>query len=188
MKTTITIFDDINLTFDEARKLTGKLLSMVHSSIVEDQKGHIENGVLSRWGRAACLILSRIENETGIKYSPEVESAIGYTSYIATSINDCLTIIEKLVPSSTVTIFGHTLDKKTSEAIFENLTDDFEDMLDMSSEGEIDMSESSSHCLLMKAFMDAGVGKLQTATELLVRLLAESGDEDEARIILKFSM
>ena len=182
---------NINLTDNQYKSLVAKVMYNTRRAWEADEKGDHANGILSGIGKVSCQLLHNIyrnDKTLGLALSPETISAINFVNLcVPVAVEDCISFIRKFIPE-TVNVLGETLTKTDAKIIFESLTGDFEDMLDMSACGGIDMSESSSHCLLMKAFMDAGVGKLQTASEMLVRLLAESGDEDEARIILKFSM
>lgn len=183
---------NINLTDSQYNNLVAKVMHNTRRAWEADEKGDHANGILSGIGKVSCqllYIIYRDDKTLGLALSPETISAINFVNLcVPVSIEDCVSFISKFIPE-TINVLGETLTKADAEVIFENLTDEFDDLkLDIATGGEIDMSEASSHCLLMKAFMDAGVGKLQTASELLVRLFAESGDEDEARIILKFSM
>ena len=182
---------NINLTDNQYKNLVALVMSNTRRAWEEDQRGMHMNGVFSDLGKVSCQILYNIyrdDRTLGLALSPETISAINFVNNcIQVSEDDCKSFINSYLKQYGVTIFGVEMSVKTAESIFENLINDYDNMVDMTVETK-ESHISSSLCLLIKTFLDAGIGKVVSSSELLIKMLAKNGDVDEAKVILSLSM
>ena len=184
---TISIYN-INLTENQYDALAELVISNVRNAWEEDQRGNHANGVFSDLGKVSCQILYNIYKDRGLTLSHETISAINFVNTCTpVSAEDCKSFINSYLEECWVTIFDMRLTKKTAEAILENLINDYNNMVDITVETKKYLI-SPSLCLLIKTFLDAGVGKVVPSCELLIRILAKDGDVDEAKVILTLSL
>ena len=182
---------NINLTDNQYENLVIKVMYNTRKAWEADEKGDHANGILSEIGKVSCQLLYDIyrEDKTGnLCLSPETISAINFVNLcVPVDIEDCISFMHMCIPE-TVNVLGETLDKEDAETIFEKLIEEYENMVDMVAAGLLNMI-SSTLCLAISKFLDAGVGKgkVDSYTEILIRARAIYGDEFDARLIIRFS-